>query len=166
MEANNKTRNELLDILVTFRRDSMYPYFRMFLTEQINWVSSLNSDADLYNPQNKEPLIKLKNFLKYPEAYLEQFIDLFKEYMEIKRTFAKYDDDEEFGSIDDFFTEIVSELEMILYRMPPLDYETMKENNREFYHDLNKYILKPERIEKMACKYGIDFIDYLDAIDV
>jgi hypothetical protein len=26
--------------------------------------------------------------------------------------------------------------------------------------------LKPERIEKMACKYGIDFIDYLDAIDV
>jgi hypothetical protein len=36
----------------------------------------------------------------------------------------------------------------------------------KFYHDLNKYILKPERIEKMAGKYGIDFIDYLDAIDV
>jgi hypothetical protein len=141
-------RNELLDILVTFRESAIYPNFLEFLNSHINWISCLKKDADLYDPINKERMRELKNFLKYPEAHLEDFIDLFKEYMDIKRSFARYDHDHEVGCIDNFFTGIVSELEMILYRMLPNDYETMKEKNREFYCELNKYILHPKRIEK------------------
>jgi hypothetical protein len=162
------TRNAVLDILVTFRGNAIYPDFREFINSHINWVSSLNSDAELYDPIKKESLRELKNFLKHPEAYLEDFIDLFEEYIDIIESFrsSELDDVCPSMSINDLFTEIVSELEMILYRIPPNDYETMKETNREFYHELNKYILNPERIKKMAGEYGIEFIDYLDAIDV
>ena len=160
------TCNALLDILVTFRGNAIYTDFREFINSHINWISSLNSDAELYDPIKKESLRELKNFLKHPDSYLEDFIDLFEEYIDIVESFGSSELDDACLTIDDLFTEIVSELEMILYRIPPNDYETMKEKNREFYHDLNKYILNPERIKKMAGEYGIEFIDYLDAIDV
>ena len=161
----NYTRNVLLDILETFRSTARFEHFRQFLTSHMRWISALQSDTDLYNPDNREQLTILKNFLKYPEDNLQHFIELFQEYMDIKRSFRRYDNtDDDMHCLDTFFGDIVTELEYILERMPPVDYETMKENNRQFYHDLNKYVLKPQRIEKMAHNYGIEFIDYLDAI--
>lgn len=44
------------------------------------------------------------------------------------------------------------------------DYNRMKQDNENFYIELNKVILKPERIQNMATIYDIDFFDYLDAI--
>jgi hypothetical protein len=44
------------------------------------------------------------------------------------------------------------------------DYKKMKQENENLYLELNKVILKPERIQIMATNYGIDFFDYLDAI--
>lgn len=166
-DQQNYTRHTLLDILDTFRENARFEHFRKFLTSHVRWISALHSDTELYNPENREQLTILKNFLKYPEDNLLHFIELFQEYMDIKRSFRRYDNTyDDIHCMDEFFTNIVTDLEYILYRMPPTDYERMKEQNREFYHDLNKYILKPERIEKMAHDYGINFIDYMDAIAV
>jgi len=161
----NYTRYILLDILETFRETARFEHFRQFLTSHMRWISALQSDADLYNPENREQLTILKNFLKYPEENMMHFIELFQEYMEIKRSFRRYDNtDDDIHCMDAFFTDVVAELEYILDRMPPTDYERMKENNRQFYHDLNKYILNPDRVEKMAAAHEIEFIDYMDAI--
>lgn len=161
----NYTRYILLDILETFRSTARFEHFRKFLTSHMRWISALQSDTDLYNPENREQLTILKNFLKYPEDNLQHFIELFQEYMDIKRSFRRYDNaDDDMHCMDTFFANIVSELEYILDRMPPTNYERMKENNRHLYYELNKYILKPERIEKMSATYNIEFIDYIDAI--
>ena len=44
------------------------------------------------------------------------------------------------------------------------DYKKMKKDNEKLYIELNKVILKPQRIESMATHYDIDFFEYLDAI--
>jgi len=47
-----------------------------------------------------------------------------------------------------------------------LNYEQMKNNNKDFAFELTKYVFHPERAEKMAEKYGLqDFSEYLDALD-
>ena len=47
-----------------------------------------------------------------------------------------------------------------------LNYEQMKNNNKDFAFELTKYVFNPERVEKMAEKYGLqDFSEYLDALD-
>lgn len=47
-----------------------------------------------------------------------------------------------------------------------LNYEQMKNNNKDFAFELTKYVFHPERVEKMAEKYGLqDFTEYLDALD-
>lgn len=159
--------NVLMDILETFRANARCEDFRKFLNSHIVWLSSITSDTELYHPSNKKPLVELKNFLEDPEEHLEDFIELFQEYMDIKYAFRHYhDNNDDWGTMDSFFTDIVSDLEYILYRMLPADYETMKEKNRQFYHEINKYVLKPERIEKMAQQFGIEFFDYMDAIAV
>lgn len=137
-----------------------------WLGKHVSLIQSLKSDKDLYNPIYKEQLNELKNFLKHPEEHLEQFIETFREYMDIKYSFRRSYDYDDYHTMDEFFIPIVSDLEYILERTGRRDYEAMHEENREFYHELNKVIFKPERIEKMAQKYGIEFFDYLDAIDV
>lgn len=44
------------------------------------------------------------------------------------------------------------------------DYNKMKQDNEDFYNELNKHILKPERIQNMAAAHNIDFFEYLDTI--
>lgn len=155
----------LLDILETFRSTARFEHFRQFLSSHMSWISALQSDTDLYNPENREQLTILKNFLKYPEDNLQHFIELFDEYMDIKRSFRRYDNtDDNIHCMDEFFTDIVEDLEYILDRMLPADYDIIHENNRSLYYELNKYILKPERIEKMSRDYGINSIEYMDAI--
>ena len=138
-----------------------------WLGRHVDLIQSLKNDKELYNPIYTEQLNELKNFLKEPEEHLELFIETYWEYMEIKDSFRRHDCDEcAYYTLQDFFIPIVSELEYILERVPRHDYETMHEKNKEFYHELNKYICKPERIERIAGQYGIEFFDYLDAIDV
>lgn len=166
MDTNNYCVNTMLDILKTFRGNAIYDHFREYLNSHINWLITLNSDIDLYDPRNKARLIEINEFLKHPEEHLEEFIELFREYIDIKRSFNRIFDDQDWHSMNEFFTEIVSELEFILERIPPTDYQNMKERNRAFYRELNKIVLKPERIEKMSGHFGIGFFDYLDAIVV
>jgi len=63
-------------------------------------------------------------------------------------------------SINDNIRNIVIRLNGIIR----FDYNRMKEGNENLYLQLNKAILKPERIQNMATIYDIDFFDYLDAI--
>lgn len=51
-----------------------------------------------------------------------------------------------------------------LHLLYDLDCEMMKEQNREFYIELNKVVLNPERIERMTSKYNIEFFEYLRTI--
>lgn len=70
----------------------------------------------------------------------------------------------QFGDCVEQVNGILFELGKILYIL--FDYQEMKKNNEEFYWELNKYVLHPDRIERMASKYSMEFFDYLDAIAV
>lgn len=164
----------LLDILYTMRGSCfLNEEFYEFLTKHITWLSCImtayyDTDSKLYLPIYKHLVVELANFLKYPERHIEYFDLVFSEYYDIVINCRRFDrnddgDEEEYHNMDDFFKSYVSKLDYILANT---DYTIMKEQNRELYHDLNKYILKPERIEKMADKFGMNFCDYLDAIAV
>ena len=43
-------------------------------------------------------------------------------------------------------------------------HDVLSKDIRDFYCDLNKYVLKPERIERFSEQFGMEFFDYLDAI--
>jgi len=162
----------LLDILTTMRFSitSLNEEFHKFLTKHIKWLSyvmeeSYDSDAKLYLPIHKHLVVELTNFLKDPDGHFEYFDLVFNEYYDIIINCRRFRgiDDEVYHNMDDFFKNYVSKLNYILANT---DYTIMKEKNREFYHDLNKYILDPERIHKIADKFSMSFCDYLDAIDV
>ena len=63
-------------------------------------------------------------------------------------------------SINDAIKNITTTLNDIIR----FDYKRMKQDNEQFYLELNKKILNPKRIEVMSTTYVIDFFDYLDAI--
>ena len=46
-----------------------------------------------------------------------------------------------------------------------LDYKKMKERNEALYLDLVKYIMHPNRVEKMALSYNMEFFEYLESIE-
>jgi len=177
-EECSKLRDNIYSILDICRLYTHNRQFKRILVSQLNWLGRI-SDADFYHPQNKERVTILKNFLEQPEEHIPHYVTSnfvqINAYIYTKEALiAKSKKDPAFRfanmqevyaySMNDLFTEIVAELEFILTRVPPMDYEKMKENKRQFYQDLNKYILKPERIEKMAGEYRINCIEYLDAI--
>jgi len=45
-----------------------------------------------------------------------------------------------------------------------LDYEEMRKQNREFYLDLIKYTMHPDRIQRFADKYEMEFFEYLEIL--
>lgn len=57
---------------------------------------------------------------------------------------------------------ISSDLDKIMY----IDYDKMRNNNREFFLELNQYVLHPERIQRISQRFNIEFFDYLDSLDV
>lgn len=65
-----------------------------------------------------------------------------------------------FYSINDTVRNVNVMLNGIIH----FDYEKMKQDNEQFYIELNNNVLNPKRIETMATTYFIDFFDYLDAI--
>lgn len=167
----------LLDILTTIRScvSVTNEYSRDFLSKYIDWLSSImssayNSDAILYSPLHKHMVTSLTHFLKRPETYLGiDYFDLtFSEYWDIKANCRRFSDivnDEEFhsGGMENFFNNYVSRLEHILENT---DYASLKEENREFYLDLTRYIGNPDRIQRISSQFDMDFCEYLDAIDM
>lgn len=157
----------LQDIVETFLENSESEDFHCFLNYHLHWLRTIQHDCDLYNPIYRQKLRELKDFLQNPEYHFEEFLELYREYMTIKYAFRWYDHwTGPYQPMSTFFESIVSDLEYILHRSPSSDYLTMKENNRQFYHELNAYILHPERLENICCEYGIEWPDYLDAIAV
>lgn len=53
---------------------------------------------------------------------------------------------------------------VLLNNILRFDYVQTKQINEKFYLELNKYILKPERVENMATTYNMEFCEYLDKI--
>jgi len=68
-------------------------------------------------------------------------------------------------SIDDVFEEI-DDIALCLDKIMHIDYDKMRQDNRDFFVELNQYILKPDRVQKMSEQFNIDFFDYLDALDI
>lgn len=151
--------------------------FLDFLNTHLLWLSSLVNDWGLYDFRNKSYLTQLKHFLTEPNSYFtgcitwwDQFMDIALGFQSIflqrgarpinSLTFDRYHE------LNEQFADIVSDLNFVLDRIPSHDYETMHENNRLLYYELNKYILNPDRVEKMSSEYGLDTYDYLDAIAV
>jgi len=67
--------------------------------------------------------------------------------------------------IKELFEEI-DNIALCLDKIMHIDYDKMRKDNRDFFSDLNKYVLKPERIERISGQFGIEFFDYLDSLDV
>lgn len=176
----NKLRDRIYSILDVCRVYTHDREFKNDMASYLNWLGRL-SDADFYHHQNRQRVTRLKNFLEHPEDHIPKFnVNSFENYNAYIRTkealiqsstnnpsfrFNTIEESYQY-SLDELYTEIVSELEFILPRIPPSNYEYMKEKNEEFYQDLNKYVLKPERIEKMSHQFGLEFFEYLDAIGV
>lgn len=151
------------------------PEFQAFLDSQLVWIASIDEDLRLYDFRNKSHITELKTFLTYPHPQFKGCIKYMDELMDIADTFRHAHDQHgarvlntlprnKYLSLQKQFAGISTRLGYILDRTPPADYATMHENNRQLYYELNKYILNPVRIEKMADHYGIEFIDYLDSI--
>lgn len=163
----NMTVLWLLNIFVTMRNETTGDFLE-FLNTHIEWLSALelasyDSDEKLYSPIIKHLVRALRDFLKHPEEHLEAFNMVFDEYYSVKlscRRFSNIEDDN-YHSMDEYFTTIVADLDYILANT---DYKTMKEDNRIFYQELNKHVLNPKRIQKMAGQFDIDFCEYVDAI--
>lgn len=153
------------------------PTFVGFLETHLLWLASIDDDLRLYDFRNKYHLTELTNFLKEPNPYFKGCIKWWDELMDIAIGFRKFHDRlgthvintlprDKYHDLDKQFAPIVSKLEYILERTPPADYQTMHENNRELYYNLNAVILSPERVDRFANLYGLESSAYLDAIDV
>jgi hypothetical protein len=98
------------------------------------------------------------------KKFLTDFVDFVKELemwcmIDIIQTYD-YEELEEVDGIlfDEWlekYYELVGQLDTILL-----------ENHKGFCKDLTKYTYHPERISRMAEKFGIEFDEYLDAIDM
>jgi len=107
---------------------------------------------------NPNLTLELYNFFAYRNWWKNYFINDCIEYHENNRTKG-------FNFIDYLF-EQMDDIALCLDKIMHIDYNKMRQDNRDFFVELNQYILKPERVERMAEQCGVDFFDYLDAIDV
>jgi hypothetical protein len=179
MNTSRETILKLTEIFETFRNVISDPTqeFLEFLYKHVSWLETLDNDWCLYDSRNKSQLTEIKEFLTNPLPRFEACITWWDEILQIALTFQElykelgvdpmvtYDGFKHI-ELNRVFVPIVSELDYIFMRTPSCDYETTHEKNREFYYEMNAYILNPARVEKMANKYGLDLCGYLDAIDV
>jgi len=175
----------LVDILHTFslviteeNEFTPTPEFHEFLERQLSWLGSIDEDTRLYNFQNKSHITELKSFLTYPHPQLHGCIERIDEITDIaiifRDTYAQVGTRvlntlprDAYLSLHKEFAGVNSHLAYILRSMPPADYETMKENNRDLYRELNAYIMHPTRVDNMYNEYGLEYPwEYLDAIAV
>jgi len=63
--------------------------------------------------------------------------------------------------------ELLADMDFILDILNTIMYTNAdpEEGDGEFYCELNKYVLNPERIERFSQKFGMEFFEYLDALD-
>lgn len=182
MDTSRNIIQSLIEILETLRIviSEEHEYtptqeFLEFVSSHLTWLETLDNDIRLYDFRNKSYITQLKVCFTYPHPQFEGCITWWDELLDIAIDFRRIHGQiatipintlTEFKDLDKQLAPIVSKLDYILERIPPADYDTMHENNRKLYHELNTYILNPERVEKIACEYGMELIDYLDAIDV
>lgn len=151
------------------------PEFVQFLEKYLVWLESIDDDTRLYDFRNKSHLTEIKSFLTYPHPQFEGCIQWMDELLDIAMLFQRTHDQlgarvintlprDKCNCLGKQFAAVNTRLSHILRDMPPADYATMKENNRQLYYELNKSVLKPQRIQNIADKFGIDFFDYLEAI--
>ena len=153
------------------------PEFRAFLERQLAWLESIDDDNRLYEFRNKSHVTELKTFLTYPHPQLHGCIKYADELVDIAQIFRL--DHNQLGrrvlntfsnrpiSLHMQFAGVHSHLFYIMRCMLPADCETMKENNRELYRQLNAYIMHPKRIDRMYKNYELESPwEYLDAIGV
>lgn len=139
----------ILDICRVYTHDYQ---FNDYLVSYLNWLGGV-SDANFYNPQNRERVTTLKNFLERPENHIPKFnVTNFENYNAYIRTkealIQTMTNNPSFRfttmqevyqhSLDDLFTEIVSELDFILTRVPRNDYQNMEQRTKSFTTSLIK----------------------------
>lgn len=108
-------RGKIVAILVIMLMKAKSPMLIRYIKKHLDWLRSLDNNMDFYDPCQKEKIINIKNFLKYPERHFEQLIDYMSEYMNIRYVFTKFDvEDERHLNMDNFFTDTVAKLEECL----------------------------------------------------
>ncbi len=113
---------------------------------RLNWYDPIIG----YHPPNL--LIELHTFFAYRGWWQEDFIITYNIHYGVTLL------NELLQKIED----IVLDLDKIMH----IDYDKMRQDRRDFFVDLNKYVLKPERLEKISGQFGLDLFDYLDALDI
>ena len=169
---------QIFSIIITEENEfTPTPEFVQFLDTHLTWLASIDDDMRLYEFRNKSHLTEVKSLLTYPHSPLQGCAKYWDELMDIAIIFQRTHDQlgtrvlntlprSEFYSLSKQCAAVNTRLAHILRSMPPADYQTMHENNRELYYNLNAVILNPERVDRFANLYGLEPSAYLDAIDV
>lgn len=167
---------QIFNVIITEENEfTRTPEFVAFLERHLGWLASMDDDMRLFDFRNKSHVTEVKSLLTYPHTPLQRCITYCDEMMEIEMMFRRVHDQvstrvlhnlpsNEYQCFGKQFAAVNHRLAHILRSMPPTDYATMKENNRQLYYELNKCVMHPERIQNMADKFGIDFFDYIEAI--
>lgn len=148
----------LLNIL-RFSIDDKFIYHDSY-TIQYTTLSVIKNDDDLCLPTNRNILLTLHSFLK---SIPRDMIVYYNEY-----EYLEMDIPDEFMLLDSFLEEFDKIIQQIEYIISSFDYnyQEMRENKKDFYLELAKYVFNPFRIEKISNEYHMEWDTYLDIIDL
>lgn len=144
--------------------DDPYVYADSYRLQNVYLKKSINTDQDLYSIKNRNLLSYLISFLK---TILKNYIE-YVEYVEYYDDNIPYCEDIVFIKMNlwlEEINEVIQYLEYIICSFD-LNYQNMREKSEKFYMELSKYVYNPERIEKLANIYNIEWYTYLDIIDL
>lgn len=143
LDTNRRLLNEIHDVFEEIFEYNDYTWdeleFQIAYTQQRK-IAQIPCDADLYT-YDKQFLEDIYSYFSYYSHKLDKSV-----YKPVSRN------------------QLIHNVLITLNEIIQFDYKRMKEDNESFYIELNKVILKPQRIENMASNYGVDFFEYLDAI--
>lgn len=139
MDENKRQINKIIRFLSEIRDITYYKQLRTQMNLYICFLKNLNTDDQLYSIQNIDHIIDIKNFFKYPDVYLFEFIDTYDDWMRMRYSLARTCENEVIHiNLEKYCREFVLYLELILH----IIYKKMTENTIEKQLIINKILNK------------------------
>lgn len=132
-------------------------------------------NEDLYSETQRGFVISLYSFLSsIPEEkvishkYYDEYVPRFNVFNSIKAIRIPHLPRSIYARLDMWLVEKNEIMERVedIVKSYNYNYAEMKVRGREFYMELTKYAYNPERIERFADIYNMDFGEYLERIDL
>ena len=178
MDNNNNNQsllrgiNQLFEVIYDYMDYTLdnKDYNNARLTQKLLINDNIVDDNHLYKPNTKPYVVEVRDYFFKMLLFIKRENDNDKTYTMIRAydpiTRITLREKHKYVSMYGEFEhmEKLESMIVVLDNIIRFDYALAKQKNEPFYIELNKYILKPERVEKMATTYHMEFCDYLDAI--